>query len=113
MIFKPATWLWIALGLTALNLVGLGWAAALEEGPHAGAHVALSVLCGWWAWKLRRAPTLASPDAPDAIDQQERFEALESDVTRMRQELTEAQERVDFAERMLAQRPAAPRGDQR
>jgi hypothetical protein len=34
-----------------------------------------------------------------------RLEALEGEMSNLRQELSEAQERLDFAERVLAQRP--------
>jgi predicted nucleic acid-binding Zn-ribbon protein len=33
------------------------------------------------------------------------LEALEAEVSRLRQEVSEMQERLDFAERLLAQRP--------
>jgi hypothetical protein len=36
-------------------------------------------------------------------DSQRRFDALESEVASLRQELTEAQERLDYAERILTQ----------
>lgn len=113
MTLKRTIWLSVALILTTVNVLGLGWALALQEGPHAGAHVALSVLCGWWAYRLLRpAGPSDATDAPAALDQQERFDALESDVNRLRQELGEAQERVDFAERMLATRADPHRVDQ-
>ena len=38
-----------------------------------------------------------------------RLEALEHEVTALRQELTEAQERLDFTERLLAQSAPAQR----
>jgi predicted nucleic acid-binding Zn-ribbon protein len=38
----------------------------------------------------------------DALDV-DRLEALEDDVSKLRQELNETQERLDFAERLLAQ----------
>jgi hypothetical protein len=39
-----------------------------------------------------------------------RLEAVEADVNKLRQELSEAQERLDFAERLLARRPDARKG---
>ena len=48
--------------------------------------------------RLRAATRAASPSA----DVTSRFEALESDVQNLRQELAETQERVDFAERLLS-----------
>jgi len=44
-----------------------------------------------------RAARVAAP-SPDVTG---RFEALERDVQSLRQELTETQERLDFAERLL------------
>ena len=96
MTFKPALWRPIAFGLSALNLVAVGFAASTAEPWHAGIHAALAVAFGSWAQRLRRAPGGANRD--------ERIELLEDDVSEMRRELTEAQERLDFAERLLAQR---------
>jgi hypothetical protein len=47
---------------------------------------------------------------PDEV--QERLDLLEGEVGSLRQELTEAQERMDFAERLLAQGAEARRVDQ-
>jgi hypothetical protein len=96
MTFKPALWRPIAFGLSALNLVAVGFAAGAAEPWHAGVHAALAVAFGSWAQRLRRAP--------GGADRDERLEMLEDDVGEMRRELNEAQERLDFAERLLAQR---------
>jgi hypothetical protein len=96
MTFKPALWRPIAFGLSALNLVAVGFAAGAAEPWHAGIHAGLAVAFGAWAQRLRRAP--------GGADREERLEMLEDDVSEMRRELTEAQERLDFAERLLAQR---------
>jgi predicted nucleic acid-binding Zn-ribbon protein len=65
--------------------------------------LALSILVGVPAFTVLRiarlrAARLASPSA----DVTGRLEALESDVQRLQQELTETQERLDFAERVLS-----------
>ena len=99
MTFKPALWRPIAFGLSALNLVAVGFAAGAAEPWHAGVHAALAVAFGSWAQRLRRAP--------GGADREERLEMLEDDVGEMRRELSEAQERLDFAERLLAQRREA------
>ena len=44
--------------------------------------------------------------AVDGGDVETRLEALEDEVSRLRHELTEAHERLDFAERVLARPPA-------
>lgn len=96
MTFKPALWRPIAFGLSALNLVAVGFAAGAAEPWHAGIHAGLAMAFGSWAQRLKRAP--------GGADREERLEMLEDDMSEMRRELTEAQERLDFAERLLAQR---------
>lgn len=102
MTFKPAVWFPIAIVLTAINLVGVGFAAASAEPWHASIHAALALGFGLWAQRLRRGPTAAS-ELPA------RLEALEVEVGNVRRELSEAQERLDFAERVLAQGPEGRR----
>ena len=47
--------------------------------------------------------------AAGAAEPQDRLEALEVEVDNLGRELGETQERLDFAERVLAQRPEPPR----
>lgn len=101
MTFKPAIWHPIAVALSALNLVGAGFALSPPEPWHAMAHVVLAVAFGFWARRLRQG-------AGEAADET-RLEALSDEVNSLRRELSEAQERIDFAERLLAQRPEAHR----
>lgn len=104
--FKSPLWFRIAVGLSVINLVWAGFAAGSAEPMHATAHAALAVAFGLWARRLWRVPDKterqASLKSPDAI---EAHGALESEVNRLRQELSETQERLDFAERILAKRP--------
>ena len=78
-------------------------------------HGVLAVAFGLWAQRLkqRRDRDLQQPaiEAPDA----DRMEILEEELARLRNELSETQERLDFTERMLAQRgqQAQPRGEPR
>jgi hypothetical protein len=95
MTFKPAIWHPIALVLTALNIAGVGAAAGAAEPWHAGIHAVLGLAFWSWAQRLRQ-PTGAAADP-------ERLETLELEVGQIRRELGEAQERLDFTERMLAQ----------
>jgi hypothetical protein len=101
MTFKPAIWRPIAIVLSAVNLVAVGFAAGDAEPWHAGIHSALALAFGLWAQRLRREPE----GGGSSSELQAGLEALEVEVGQMRQELTEAQERLDFAERLLAQRP--------
>jgi hypothetical protein len=98
MTFKPAIWYPIAVALSVLNLVGAGFAAGQAEPWHATVHVALALAFGLWARRLRQGPVGSElQDRLDALD------ALEIEVGNLRQELGETQERLDFAERLLAQ----------
>ena len=105
MTFKPAIWQPIAIVLSGINLVGVGFAAGAAEAWHAGAHAALAVVFGLWAQRLRQS----QPPALTGDDTQIRLDALEGEVSILRGELSEAQERIDFAERLLAQEPAPRR----
>lgn len=101
MTFKPSTWYPIAAVLSVLNLVGAGFAVGQGEPMHAAIHVGLGVALGLWAQRLRQAP--------GGSDLHARLEALEIEVSNLRRELSEMQERLDFAERLLAQGQEAPR----
>jgi hypothetical protein len=103
MTFKPAVWRPIAIVLSAVNLVAVGFAAGDAEPWHAGIHSGLALAFGLWAQRLRRDPESGGGGGSNEL--QAGLEALEVEVGQMRQELNEAQERLDFAERLLAQRP--------
>ena len=95
MTFKPAIWHPIAVVLSVINLVGVGFAAASAEPWHAAVHAALALAFGLWAQRLRQGP--------GGSERQVRLEVLEAEVSNLRRELSETEERLDFAERLLAQ----------
>ena len=106
MTFKSRIWYPIAGVLSIINLVAVGFAAGESQPWHAGAHAALALAFGLWAQRLRltRSNELQAPlEVIDALD------ALEGEVGKLRQELSETQERVDFTERLLAQASEARR----
>ncbi len=103
MTFKPAVWFPISVVLGAINVVAVGPAAAAAEPWHAAVHAALAVAFGLWAQRLR--------PGRGGSEVQDRLEELEADMGRLRQELGEAQERMDFAERLLAQGQEARRAE--
>jgi uncharacterized membrane protein YhiD involved in acid resistance len=103
MTFKPAIWYPIAVVLSVINLAGAGFAAGQAQPWHATIHAALALAFGLWAQRLRQRP--------GGSELQAGLEALEVEVSKMRQELSETQERLDFAERLLAQGPETRRVD--
>jgi len=104
MTFKPAIWYPIAVVLSVINVVSVWFAARPAEPWHAATHAALAVAFGLWAQRLRQRPGEGALQAG--------LEVLEVEVSTLRQELGEAQERLDFAERLLAQGPEPRRLDQ-
>jgi hypothetical protein len=107
MTFKSAIWYPIAIVLSAVNLVAVGFAAGESEPWHAAGHAALGLAFGLWAQRLRQRRGGSELQAP--LEVLDALEALEGDVSKLRQELSETQERLDFAERLLAQGPEARR----
>ena len=107
--FKHPVWFPIALLLSIGNVVAV-WFAAREVPPeplHATIHAVLGVAFGFWAHRLRlasraRASHQIGAETAAALDA---LEEAEAEATKLRQELSEAQERLDFAERMLERRP--------
>ncbi|MGH7520745.1 MAG: hypothetical protein ACREMI_05670 [Gemmatimonadales bacterium] len=109
MTFKPTTWYPIAVLLAIANVVAAGFAAGTPW--HAGAHAALALGFGLWAQRLRQRRDQGEDDISREVVADDRIEALEGELSRLRNELSEAQERLDFTERMLAQRPDPRRVD--
>lgn len=66
--------------------------------------IPIAAIAGWVAVKIAKihAQSRAAGADPDAAG---RIQALEQEVGALRQEMVEAQERLDFAERVLAQHP--------
>jgi hypothetical protein len=107
MTFKSAIWFPIAVVLSVINLVAAGFAAGEPQPWHVGTHAALALAFGLWAQRLRLRPRGSELQAP--LEVLEALDALEADVSKLRQELSETQERMDFTERLLAQGPESRR----
>lgn len=104
---KPSIWYPIAFVLSAANLVAVGMYAG--DTMHAAAHGALALVFGSWALRMRSggdkselANRLEALEARDGIENPEEVQALRDDLQTVRRELSELNERVDFAERVLA-----------
>jgi hypothetical protein len=105
MTFKPKIWFPIATVLSALNLVAVWFAAAPGEPAHATLHAGLAMAFGYWAVRLRQRQALGEREARvEALEgEASRLESIDDEMDRLRQALSETQERLDFAERMLVQ----------
>ena len=103
--FKAPIWPSVAFALSALNVAGVGYAVAAAEPMHAAAHVMFAFGFGWWGFRLRqrRREDEVDTELRETLkDPLGRLAMLESDVSTLQQELSEVQERMDFAERILA-----------
>ena len=105
MALSRQSWSRILAGLGILNLAGMGYALGVNEARHAMLHVVLAAGFGLWAWRLKQRP--ADPTALGLQDQLEQQAAVLEDaqatLADQSAQLAELQERLDFAERILAQ----------
>ena len=97
--FNPRIWTPIAQVLAAVNVAAVYFAARVTEPVHALAHAALGAACMLWAERLRARATRALDETEMA-----QAELMPGEMDHVHNELAELQERLDFAERMLAQR---------
>jgi hypothetical protein len=105
MTFKPAIWKPIAVVLGAVNVAAVGVAAGASEPVHASIHAVLAVAFGLWAQRLGQGQS----QGRGGSEVQTRVEEIEAELSDMRRELSETQERLDFAERVLAKAPETRR----
>ena len=106
MTFRPKAW--FVGALSAVNIAGLGFALGTGEPVHASAHGLLALAFGFVAWRLGQRP---DRERRAALEGQAGLEAIETEMDILRQELAEAQDRLEFAERMLAQGTESRRMD--
>jgi hypothetical protein len=105
MTFKPKVWFPIAAVLSGINLAAVWFAAVPGEPAHATIHAGLALAFGYWAVRLRQRLGGTEHEARfQALeDDAGRLESIDDEMDRLRQALSETQERLDFAERMLVQ----------
>jgi hypothetical protein len=101
----PTFWRRIAIALSVVNVAGAGFAIASSEAWHSGVHVSLALVFAFAATRLKEG---AAGNDVASVQQQldDQAAALEETQVKLAQQstqLAELQERVDFAERMLAQ----------
>jgi hypothetical protein len=90
-------------------VVAVGFAAAGAEPWHAATHAAVGLAFGLWAQRLRQGRR--GSELQGQFEVLEALEALEAEVSKLRQEVSETQERLDFTERVLSRGPEARRMD--
>lgn len=98
MTFKPAVWVPIAWVLALVNVVATGFAASEAEPWHAATHAVLAGAFALWAERLRRRRV--SDDDPSLAELRQEVAELNAESQR---QIAELNERLDFAERLLAQ----------
>jgi len=103
MALSSPRWFPVAVLLSVANLAGVWFAAGPGSELHATLHALLALGLGLWASRLQSQVRRPPPTELPA-----HLESLEGDLVGLRQDLIETQERLDFAERMLAQRPNQP-----
>ena len=94
--FKSPLWQPVALVLSGINIAGGGFALAAGEPAHAGVHAVLAVAFGLWAERRRRS---------ERHESEPQLDAVQAEIGDLRAELIDAQERMDFVERILAKDP--------
>jgi hypothetical protein len=106
--FKHRAWIPVAWLLSLVNLVSVWFAARPAEPAHATLHAVLAAAFAVGAQRLTaRQRTAMGDDLQQALDDNER---LQQTLEAMQPRMEELEERVDFAERLLAtQRESEPR----
>ncbi|MHB1298369.1 MAG: hypothetical protein ACYC0B_07560 [Gemmatimonadaceae bacterium] len=105
---KRKVWYPIAVGLSAINWVGLGLASQPAEPLHATIHGVLALAFAYWAHRLHSSSGDSEPEF--SLEGRESRAALEDEVLTLRQALTESLSRLDSAERRLAEAAEARQG---
>jgi hypothetical protein len=103
--FKPSFWFPIAAIACGVNVVW-AWIAGRTgpmAGPHAMGHAIAALAFGLWAATLR-SQLRSEQQPPGRPELPEHLEEIEAEMSNLRQQLIETQERLDFTERLLAQR---------
>ena len=102
---RSKLWLTSATLFTLINILGVGFAAAAGEGPHAATHVALSLVGAFFMWRIaRRAAETHTSGAPLA---NERLEQLQQSVDAVAIEVERIGEAQRFAAKLAAERAQA------
>lgn len=102
MIRHPRVWFVAAAIFSAVNLLGIGFAAAAREGPHAAIHVALLIPGVWAMWLVGPAARRRAAGRQPAVD--ERIEYLQQSVDAVALEVERLGEKQRFDEKLRVER---------
>jgi hypothetical protein len=93
---RSTLWRIVAALFTAVNLVGIGFAAAAGEGRHTAAHVVLAILGAYWMWRI--APRTTTQSGSTSQSERDRLEQLQQSMDAVALEV----ERIGEAQRFQA-----------
>ena len=96
------TWRRLAVVASVFNAAGAAFAIAAGEGWHAGIHVSLALGFGFAAQRLGQIDRQGT-GAQAAVADGAQLDDMQAALSRQAAQIAELEERVDFAERMLAQ----------
>jgi len=111
--FRHRAWIPIAWVLSLINFGGVWFAAGEGEPGHVALHAALAILFALGAQRLqaRQRPDLNSR-VVDPTEQGQTLEDVQArlgELDQLKQRISELEERVDFAERLLVKQREAQR----
>src|SRR5438309_10427880 len=111
--FRHRAWIPIAWVLSLINVGGVWFAAREGEPWHVTAHALLAILFALGAQRLRarQRPELTSR-VVDTAEQGQTLDDVQArlgDLDQLKQRMSELEERVDFAERLLVKQREAQR----
>ncbi len=113
LLFRHRAWMPVAWGLALANLAGAWFAARAGEPWHASLHAVLAVAFALGAQRLharrREAGQAGGPDAAAGSPMREELETRLGELAQLQRRLSEVEERLDFAERLLAAQRNAQR----
>lgn len=104
-------WNVVLVVLAAVNLAAVWFAAGPGGSLHPTAHAAAALGFGIWAQRRILRETPQRPAEALGAGSEDDIAALQDEAGDVRRELSEMQERLDFAERLLAQAQQARRVD--
>ena len=102
MLFSRSTWLRITSAAAALNVAAGAVAYVGTEHVHAYIHGGVALIFGIWALKIRGD---SDEETDSRLDNPDRVEMLEANLSELETELLETRKRLEFADQLLKNKP--------